>query len=198
MFLFVCLEQNKSYQEMTILESKLDVVYKNIFNCMLFYLLMNLILFIFLKVKLNVITLNVVFYSFLSGLLACFVSLFIKLAFNTNDYIKYLDDREASSSSSFLKYFIQAVFVALSFLINSFMWLFYTKSLNLSENTLLSTALNKFSNFICSALFGLFIFEEKINFWRWSIGLIILFIGILILNDENKAKQSKVSDDKRD
>ena len=139
----------------------------------------------FSKVTINNIqTLNVVFYSFISGLLACFVSLFIKLAFNTNDYITV-------SNEFYLKSLVQIVFVGLSFSLNSLMWLFYTKSLNLSANTLFSTALNKFSNFLCSALFGFLIFKEELNFTRWLLGLFILFIGILILNDQQGLNQQQ-------
>jgi drug/metabolite transporter (DMT)-like permease len=72
------------------------------------------------------------------------------------------------------------------------MWLFYTKSLNLTANTLFATALNKFSNFVCSAIFGFLIFREELNVTRWLFGLFVLFIGILILNGEQgKQKQGQ-------
>lgn len=110
---------------------------------------------------------DVTFYSFLSGIFACLVSTSLKIAFNNNSNHKL----------------IQIGFICLSFVLNSLMWTVYTKSLSLSTSTLYASALNKFSNFICSALFGCILFEEKINFILWFFGLIILFIGILILSE---------------
>lgn len=139
----------------------------------------------------NRLELNVLAYSFLSGLLACLVSIFIKIAFNT-DLLLIVEN-------FYLKLLVQTAFVCTSFLLNSLMWLFYSKSLHLSTNTLYSTALNKFANFICSALFGYFLFNEKLNFFRWLFGLTVLFIGILILNSNNQnvqTGQSKISKDK--
>jgi multidrug transporter EmrE-like cation transporter len=134
-------------------------------------------------------TLNVIFYSFVSGLLACFVSLFIKLAFNISDYVPL--DTATTTTGYYLRICVQIVFVATSFLLNSLMWLFYTKSLNLSANTLFATALNKFSNFICSAVFGFLLFKEELNVTRWLFGLFLLLIGILILNDQQQSKQQE-------
>jgi drug/metabolite transporter (DMT)-like permease len=126
--------------------------------------------------------LNILFYSFFSGFLACLVSIFIKFAFNTDIVI-------SESSSSFpLKLLIQLVFVGISIGLNGLMWVYYTKSLHFSANTLFSTALNKFSNFVCSAIFGFLIFNEKLNVTRWLFGLLVLLIGILILNDQESKK----------
>jgi len=111
---------------------------------------------------------DVTFYSFLSGIFACLVSTSLKIAFNNNNSDQKL---------------IQIGFICLSFVLNSLMWTVYTKSLSLSTSTLYASALNKFSNFICSALFGYILFEEKINFILWFFGLILLFMGILILSE---------------
>ena len=114
------------------------------------------------------IAFDVTFYSFLSGIFACLVSTSLKIAFNNNNSDQKL---------------IQIGFICLSFVLNSLMWTVYTKSLSLSTSTLYASALNKFSNFICSALFGYILFEEKINFILWFFGLILLFMGILILSE---------------
>jgi len=79
-------------------------------------------------------------------------------------------------------------FVGISIGLNGLMWVYYTKSLHFSANTLFSTALNKFSNFVCSALFGFLIFNEKLNITRWLFGLFVLLVGILILNDQESKK----------
>jgi len=130
----------------------------------------------------KLLPLNILFYSFFSGFLACLVSIFIKFAFNTDIVI-------SESSSSFpLKLLIQLAFVGISIGLNGLMWVYYTKSLHFSANTLFSTALNKFSNFVCSALFGFLIFNEKLNITRWLFGLFVLLVGILILNDQESKK----------
>ena len=136
-------------------------------------------------------TYNLAFYSFLSGLLACVVSICVKYAFNT-DLLLESDTNSPSSSSTLVesllapRLWLQVAFIALSLLFNSLMWVFYSKSLHLSTNTLYSTALNKFSNFICSALFGYLLFNERLDLVRWLLGLSLLLIGILILSDNNK------------
>ena len=154
----------------------------------------------------NLIAFNVAFYSFLSGFLACLVSICVKFAFNTDLIISSLESnnnnnnnrenltQSSSSSSSIdrlfsLKLVLQVTFIGFSLMLNSFMWLFYSKSLHLSTNTLYSTALNKFSNFVCSALFGYLLFSERINLIRWLVGLCLLLVGILILNEQEREKE---------
>ena len=127
----------------------------------------------------SLVAFNLIFYSFISGLFACLVSIFVKFAFNTDLIIN-------ASHSYFLKLTVQILFICISFVLNSLMWVFYSKSLHLSTNTLYSTALNKFSNFICSALFGFLVFNERLNFTYWLFGLVLLLIGILILSEEEK------------
>jgi drug/metabolite transporter (DMT)-like permease len=139
---------------------------------------------------------NVVFYSFLSGLLACFVSLCVKLAFNIELIVssQYLNNSFNLFSLISLKNILKAAFICLSFLLNSLMWIFYSKGLHASSSTLYTTSLNKFSNFIFSAIFGYLLFEEKLNLTRWLFGLILLLIGILIINQEQqKQKEEKVN-----
>lgn len=127
---------------------------------------------------------DVTFYSFLSGVLACFVSICLKIAFNI-DLIQtyFLFD---------FKLILQIIFICFSFALNSLMWIVYTKSLQLSTSTLYATSLNKFSNFICSALCGYLLFEEKIKLFTWLIGLLFLFIGILILNEPKQQQQQHI------
>ena len=128
-------------------------------------------------------TIPIVIYSLLSGLLACSVSLCVKLAFNTELVLNNIVDWR-------LKLLTQIIFVCVSFVLNAFMWVFYSKSLHLSPNTLYSSALNKFSNFVFSALFGYFLFDEKFNFFYWLFGLVVLLIGILILSEPNQQLQA--------
>ena len=129
---------------------------------------------------------NVLFYSFFSGFLACLVSIFIKFAFNTQLILS-----APETTSVYIRVLIQIVFVCISVALNGLMWVYYTKSLHSSGNTLYSTALNKFSNFVCSALFGYLLFNEKLNLATWLFGLVVLLVGILILNDQDKAKDKQ-------
>lgn len=122
-------------------------------------------------------------YSFLAGFFACLVSLLIKLTFNIDNYTVIENQN--------LKFVIQIVLVIISFLCNSFMWLFFSKSLEKSFTSLYSTSLNKLSNFIFSALLGFFILNENINITRWSFGITILSIGILILGQQSDIKNEK-------
>ena len=139
------------------------------------------------------IVFNVVLYSSLSGILAFFVSLCVKLAFNLELLIdsKYLTtDNNNFFLSDSKKFLIKIVFIGFSFVLNSLMWIFYSKSLHLSTSTLFGTALNKFSNFISSAVFGFLIFKENIHLSRWLFGLLLLLVGILILNQEQGRQQN--------
>ena len=133
---------------------------------------------------------DVTFYSFLSGILACFVSLCLKLAFNTHLILLNNNDYYLFQLVS-LKLILQILFVLFSFGLNSLMWIVYAKGLRLSSSTLYASSLNKFSNFITSALCGYVLFEEKIKIFNWLIGLIILFIGILILNEPTQKQKDK-------
>jgi drug/metabolite transporter (DMT)-like permease len=125
---------------------------------------------------------NIIFYSFFSGFLACLVSIFVKFAFNTHLIVN------DETINTYLRLLIQVAFICISIALNGLMWVYYTKGLHSSANTLYSTALNKFSNFVCSALFGYLIFNERINLTSWLFGLFILLIGILILNDQEQER----------
>lgn len=116
-------------------------------------------------------------YSLIAGFFACLVSLLIKFALNIDNLIL--------SNNRYLKSTLQIGLGIFSFLCNFFMWLFFSKSLKTSSTSLYSTSLNKFSNFIFSAIFGYFILNESFDIFRWLIGLIILLIGIIILGNQN-------------
>lgn len=133
-----------------------------------------------------------IIYAFGSGILACAVSILIKLGFNLN----------LETHSYLIKLGLQGFLIGLAFLANSFMWILFSRSLALSKNTIYATGLNKFSNFISSALFGYLLFEERLNLVTWSSGIGCIFVGLVILADQqdklvasenNNAEKSKVS-----
>lgn len=162
---------------------------------MYFYIL------IILKVNNTKTRLNVVFYSLLSGLLACLVSILIKLAFNLNNFFSINIDGNNWSrdylNDQYLKYALLAFIIAIGLLVNSLMWIFYSKSLALSTSTIYSTGLNKFSNFVFSALSGYFIFNEQIDLIKWLVGIGLLLIGLVILADQQTAKQQPTPVDEK-
>lgn len=143
-----------------------------------------------MKSRKNNDRLKLIIYSILSGVLACIVSVFMKLAFNlaSISIITNIIDK-----NSLLINLIRLIFIGLSIISNLLMWLFYTKSLQLSTNTLLATSINKLSNFIFTTLISYLLFNDKLTI-KWFIGIQFLFVGILILN-LNQVKQNDIKQD---
>lgn len=120
----------------------------------------------------------VVIYSFSSGILACLVSILIKLAFN-------------SSTSVWLQ---AAALISLAFVANSLMWLLFSKSLALTDKTVYATGLNKLANFVVSALAGLTLFDERFDLVQWTLGILLISLGLfLIATAKSGDEKRKVS-----
>ena len=115
-------------------------------------------------------TISLIIYSSISGLLACIVSVFMKLAFNLES----------------IHIIIRILLIILSISSNTFMWIIYSKSLQLTSNTLLANSLNKFCNFFFTTISAYILFEEKLKF-KFFIGLGFILIGIIILNNASAA-----------
>ena len=109
----------------------------------------------------------VVIYSFSSGILACLVSILIKLAFNS-----------VNSTSVWL----QAAA------------LLFSKSLALTDKTVYATGLNKLANFVVSALAGLTLFDERFDLVQWTLGILLISLGLfLIATAKSGDEKRKVS-----
>jgi drug/metabolite transporter (DMT)-like permease len=121
-------------------------------------------------------TLSLIIYSTISGLLACIVSVFMKLAFNLES----------------INIIIRIILIILSILSNTFMWIIYSKSLQLSSNTLLANSLNKFCNFLFTTLSAYILFDEKLTN-KFFIGLSFILVGILILTTNNRNDEEECS-----
>lgn len=124
----------------------------------------------------------ILLYSFSSGILASVVSILIKLAFDT----------------SLSPYWLQkGALIALAFVSNSLMWLLFSRSLALSDNTVYATGLNKLANFVVSALVGLVLFNEHFDLIQWSIGIVFISLGLFLIASASAKNQqhekSKVS-----
>ena len=127
--------------------------------------------------------------SLVSGLLACLVSIFIKLAFNNSS---------SSSSTELLSLWaVRVCLIGAAIVANSLMWTVYAKSLHLSANTLQATCLNKLSNFVASALFGYLLFDERLHLATWLAGLGLLSLGILILSSSSSSDEQHATTKKR-
>ncbi len=111
-------------------------------------------------------TILLISYSSISGLLACVVSVFMKLAFNLES----------------INIITRILLIILSLLSNTFMWIVYSKSLQLSSNTLLANSLNKFSNFLFTTTSAYLLFNEQLSI-RFFIGLSFILFGILIISN---------------
>lgn len=122
--------------------------------------------------------LSVVFYSFSSGILACVVSVLIKVAFNST----------WSSASAWLH---TGICIALAFVANSLMWLLFSRSLALSDNTVYATGLNKLSNFVTSAFVGLVLFKERFDLWQWSFGIVLISLGLYLIASSTSQRNEK-------
>ena len=74
------------------------------------------------------------------------------------------------------------------------MWIIYSKSLQLSSNTLLANALNKFCNFLFTTISAYLLFGEQLTN-KFFIGLSFILVGILILtraaNEDDETESSK-------
>lgn len=133
----------------------------------------------------------VVVYSFSSGILACIVSVLIKLAFNNNSTSK-------STSSDWLLVSLQTVaFIALAFVANSLMWLLFSRSLALTDKTVYATGLNKLANFVVSALAGLTLFNERFDLVQWSFGILLISVGLFLIASSSSSSSIPSENEKR-
>ncbi|KAK9887182.1 hypothetical protein WA026_020635 [Henosepilachna vigintioctopunctata] len=73
---------------------------------------------------------------------------------------------------------------------NTCVWTLFVKALHQSGSSLHATVISNASNFLCSALMGYLIFNEKANF-VWWIGLSFILGGLLLVicskDDEKKS-----------
>lgn len=125
----------------------------------------------------------VVLYSFSSGILACLVSAFVKLAFNWSP-----------STTQWAWWLLRsAVLLVFAFVANTLMWLLFSRSLALTDKTVYATGLNKLANFVASALVGLALFDERFDFLYWSLGIALISLGLALIASSSSTSSSSLS-----
>uniref|UniRef100_A0AAV2MBG1 EamA domain-containing protein n=1 Tax=Knipowitschia caucasica TaxID=637954 RepID=A0AAV2MBG1_KNICA len=84
----------------------------------------------------------------------------------------------------------------LLFVCNAVMWTLFSKALRLSSSSARATVTTTASNFITSAVFGHFIFEETQD-TLWWIGLSLTLCGLLLLHGSTPPSLQE-NEDKKD
>ncbi|KAH9426308.1 hypothetical protein DERP_010875 [Dermatophagoides pteronyssinus] len=140
--------------------------------------------------------------SILSGLFASLASVFGKIATSSKicqSYLQsilsiYTDDDDSNEIQIWLIRAIQILAFAAMILVNSIMWTQFSLALAHSRYTIQVTTVNTVTNFICSAIFGIIIFNETITI-QWTIGITLILIGIILLkrNDTSIINRSSNS-----
>ena len=87
--------------------------------------------------------------------------------------------------SSVLTVFFRTIFVLSTVLLNAVMWIFYTKALRLSGNSLQALAINTACNFIGSAAFGLLLFGDDLTASS-MFGMLLMLLGVVLINTGNQ------------
>lgn len=137
-------------------------------------------------------------YGVQAGVFACLASLFGKLALNDKDIMnicmrigdKY--DMDLVAPCSQLAPWIRAACFGMIFLSNSLMWLFFTKTLNVSNTTAEAVAVNSAANFLLSGLSGMVLFGEAVS-WKWAAGTCCIILGLICINLSQPSDPEHVS-----
>ncbi|RWS01949.1 uncharacterized protein B4U79_16521 [Dinothrombium tinctorium] len=76
---------------------------------------------------------------------------------------------------------IRPLWLGLMIACNAFMWFVFTKALSASKTALRAVATNAAANFIVSALYGRFVFNEPVNPY-WYLGTVFIVLGITLFH----------------
>mmetsp|Transcript_28010 Transcript_28010/g.39482 ORF Transcript_28010/g.39482 Transcript_28010/m.39482 type:complete len:147 (-) Transcript_28010:68-508(-) len=130
-------------------------------------------------------------YAALAGVSAALASVFGKLAMTSLSTV--LSDSSLDIKNHLptiltietLELVIRVFCFAMIFVMNSIMWSFFVKSLNLASNTVSATVINSSTNYFCSALFGFLLFREHLE-ESWWFGASLILIGLFLINKGNE------------
>ncbi|GAV04906.1 hypothetical protein RvY_15109 [Ramazzottius varieornatus] len=95
--------------------------------------------------------------------------------------------------SSVLTVFFRTIFILSTVLLNAVMWIFYTRALRLSGNSLQALAINTACNFISSAVFGLLLFGDDITSSS-VFGMLLMLLGVVLINTGNQENEQSAED----
>ncbi|XP_026480477.1 transmembrane protein 42-like [Ctenocephalides felis] len=114
------------------------------------------------------------------------------MAIFKNKYFAIICGTFASTSSLFGKavslvenndyqgLFLKGVLICFMILCNMAMWTFYLKALNASCNTIVPTVTSAAANYILSALFGYYVFDESMSY-LWWLGFLLIIFGLYLI-----------------
>ena len=135
-------------------------------------------------------------YGVQAGMFACLASLFGKLALSDDDIMQIcmkIGDRydmDIVAPCARISPLIRAACFGMIFISNSFMWLFFTKTLNVSATTAEAVAVNSATNFSLSGLSGMVLFGEAIS-WKWAAGTLCIILGLFCINLSQPSKEAE-------
>lgn len=140
-------------------------------------------------------------YGVQAGMFACLASIFGKLALNDTDItalcmqIGTRYDYDLVAPCSRIAPWLRAVCFGMIFACNSLMWLYFTKTLNVSDTTAEAVAVNSATNFLLTGLAGMILFGEPISM-KWVIGTCCIILGLVCINMADSAEGQSPADPK--
>lgn len=114
--------------------------------------------------------------SLASGFLASVASVFAKLALDT--------------PSISLRYRLFLIIVMI--VVNSLMWMTFSKALDLCPSSVVASVLNTICNFTTTGILGVVLFNEIHVFSiQWSMGMIMVVLGLCLILHEDRGGEEK-------
>ncbi|RYP49116.1 hypothetical protein DL768_005113 [Monosporascus sp. mg162] len=131
----------------------------------------------------------------------CLLLLFVMLFATTNDLTTHLTRGISGAlgletSESIIEVVVRCVFFGLNLAFNGVMWTLFTQALARGHSTTQVSIMNTSTNFMMTALLGLFIFAESLP-PLWWLGAAMLVAGNVIIGrkDEGTKDDDKATDD---
>lgn len=139
-------------------------------------------------------------YGVQAGIFACLASVFGKLALHDRDIqslcmkIGERLDYDLVAPCSRIAPFLRVACFGMVFVSNSLMWLYFTKTLNVSSTTAEAVAVNSAANFLFTGIAGVILFSEVVT-WKWALGTCCIIFGLVCINLSNSESDRQESRD---
>ncbi|KAH7327964.1 hypothetical protein B0I35DRAFT_416191 [Stachybotrys elegans] len=137
-----------------------------------------------------------IFFAVASGACAAFNGVFAKLT--TTELTTIISQSIASflglsDIEKFVEIAVRAAFFALNLTFNGVMWTLFTTALARGTSTTQVSIMNTSTNFMLTALLGLFIFSESLPPMWWA-GATLLIIGNVIVGRKDESKDAAAAE----
>ncbi|KAI9506049.1 pyridoxamine-phosphate oxidase [Coemansia spiralis] len=128
------------------------------------------------------------FFAIVGGIFASLSSVSAKLAVDQRTSIatEALQKLLPTASSQLLSMATRGLMLAGIGACNFFMWLFFTKALRYGDSTPRVMLLQTVSNFVVTALCGVYLFGDALSM-QWWCGASLIAVGLVLLNSEKHA-----------